>query len=73
MVGLIRRAGPFLTSWLIIPGTMFIKSIDASTHVKDAILLCELLVKLNFEFIINYNLLFYAPSPSKLCITIINL
>jgi hypothetical protein len=24
-------------------GTMFIKSVDASTHVKDAALLCELM------------------------------
>jgi hypothetical protein len=44
MVALIKRAGPFLTSWLIVQGgTMFIKFVDASPYVKDGILLCELL------------------------------
>jgi hypothetical protein len=44
MVGLIRRARPFLISWLIVPGGQcLLNLVDASAHVKDATLLCELL------------------------------
>jgi hypothetical protein len=39
------RKGRFLLNFLVHcrRSTMFIKSIDASTHVKDASLLCELM------------------------------
>jgi hypothetical protein len=43
--GWTNRKGRSLLNFLVhCPrGTMFIKSIDASTHVKDATLLCELM------------------------------
>ena len=42
MVGLIRRVGAFLISWSV-ARIMFIRSVDASAHIKDAALSCELL------------------------------